>query len=66
MGKKFKSKKSAAKRFKVTGTGKIKVKKQSGRSHLMGSKSPKRKRHLKDQPLLKKTQELAVKRMLGI
>jgi large subunit ribosomal protein L35 len=66
MGKKFKSKKSAAKRFKVTGTGKIKIRKRSGRSHLMGSKSSKRKRHLKDQPLLKKTQELAVKRMLGI
>jgi large subunit ribosomal protein L35 len=47
--KKFKSKKSVMKRFKVTGTGKVKVKKQSGRSHLMGSKSPKRKRHLKDQ-----------------
>lgn len=66
MGKKFKSKKSVVKRFKVTAKGKIKVRKQSGRSHLMGSKSAKRKRQLKDQPILKKTQELAVKRMLGI
>ncbi|MGH7739503.1 MAG: 50S ribosomal protein L35 [bacterium] len=66
MAKKFKSKKSVVKRFKVTGKGKIKVRKQSGRSHLMGSKSAKRKRQLKDQPILKKTQELAIKRMLGI
>ncbi len=66
MGKKFKSKKSVAKRFKVTGTGKIKIRKMSGRAHLLGHKSPKRKRQLKGRPTLGKTQELAVKRMLGI
>ncbi len=51
MGLKFKSKKSAAKRLKGTGSGKITVKKQSGRSHLMGSKSTKRKRNLRSLPL---------------
>jgi large subunit ribosomal protein L35 len=66
MGKKFKSKKSVSKRFKVTGTGKIKVKKNSGRAHLLGHKTPKRKRQLKGRVTLGKTQEHAVKRMLGI
>ena len=40
-----KTKKAVAKRFKVTGTGKV-LASQSGRRHLAGSKNRKRKRHL--------------------
>ncbi len=40
-----KTKKSVAKRFKITGTGKV-MASQSGRRHLAGSKNRKRKRHL--------------------
>jgi large subunit ribosomal protein L35 len=40
-----KTKKAVAKRFKITGTGKV-LASQSGRRHLAGSKNRKRKRHL--------------------
>ena len=40
-----KTKKAVAKRFKITGTGKV-MASQSGRRHLAGSKNRKRKRHL--------------------
>ena len=43
---KMKTKKSAAKRFKVTGSGKV-VYNKSGNSHLSTKKSPKRKRRLR-------------------
>ncbi len=43
---KMKTKKSAAKRFKLTGTGKIKLAK-SHRRHLLSHKSSKRKRALR-------------------
>ena len=43
---KMKTKKSAAKRFKVTGSGKV-VYKKSGNRHLSTKKSPKRKRRLR-------------------
>ena len=48
MAKKFKLKthRGAAKRFKVTSTGKI-LRPHSGKRHLMGTKKPKRMRHLK-------------------
>lgn len=42
---KMKTKSSAAKRFKVTGSGKIK-RKRAFRSHLLTKKSAPRKRHL--------------------
>jgi large subunit ribosomal protein L35 len=66
MGKGFKTKKSILKRFKVTGTGKIMVKKQTGRGHLLAHKSRKRKRHLKGQPVLGKTHTFRIKRMIQI
>ncbi|MFO7947424.1 MAG: 50S ribosomal protein L35 [Armatimonadota bacterium] len=44
MGK-AKTKKAAKKRLKVTGSGKI-VHKQTGKSHLLGKKSSRRKRRL--------------------
>lgn len=40
-----KTKKAVAKRFKVTGTGKI-LRSQAAKRHLLASKSSKRKRHL--------------------
>jgi len=43
---KMKTKKSAAKRFSFTGTGKVKYKKQNLR-HILTKKSPKRKRNLR-------------------
>jgi len=42
---KLKTNKSAAKRFKITATGKI-LHKKSGKRHLLEKKSRKRKRHL--------------------
>uniref|UniRef100_A0A7V4JRA8 Large ribosomal subunit protein bL35 n=1 Tax=Thermodesulfobacterium geofontis TaxID=1295609 RepID=A0A7V4JRA8_9BACT len=49
MGKqKMKTNRSAAKRFKVTATGKI-MHRKSGKSHLLRKKSKKRKRHLKQE-----------------
>jgi large subunit ribosomal protein L35 len=66
MGKGPKTKKSILKRFKVTGTGKLKIKKVAGRSHLLAHKSPKRKRQLKRQPVLGPTATRRIKDMIGI
>ena len=66
MGKGFKTKHSVLKRFKVTGTGKLKVRKISGRSHLLAHKTPKRKRQLKRQPLLGMTYTGKMKKLMGI
>jgi large subunit ribosomal protein L35 len=41
----IKTKKSVAKRFKITGTGKV-MRSRAGRRHLLASKSPKRRRSL--------------------
>ena len=43
---KKKTKKAAAKRFKVTGTGKVR-RRRAYKSHILTKKSPKRKRHLR-------------------
>ena len=48
---KMKTKRNAAKRFKVTGSGKISYNK-SGNRHLSTKKSPKRKRRLRKGGLL--------------
>jgi large subunit ribosomal protein L35 len=48
---KMKTKKSAAKRFSFTGTGKVKYKKQNLR-HILTKKSAKRKRNLRHPGLL--------------
>jgi len=42
---KLKTHRGAAKRFKITSTGKI-MRSHSGRRHLLGTKKPKRMRHL--------------------
>ena len=46
-----KTKKAVAKRFKVTGTGKV-LRAHASRRHLMSSKSAKRKRHLEKSALV--------------
>ena len=49
---KLKTKKSVAKRFKITGTGKVKHF-GSGGSHILSKKSSKRKRRIKKMSVLK-------------
>ena len=66
MGKGFKTKKSVMKRFKVTGTGKLKIRKQASRSHLLAHKSSKRKRQLKRQPIYQSANAYKMKRMMGV
>ena len=60
---KMKTKKSAAKRFSKTGTGKIKFNK-CGNSHLSSRKSPKRKRRLRKGGLLDKGLVSRTKQMI--
>jgi large subunit ribosomal protein L35 len=55
-----KTKKAVAKRFKITGTGKV-LSSQSGRRHLAGSKNRKRKRHLSKMKLTDKTDLYRIK-----
>ena len=49
-----KTKKAVAKRFKITGTGKI-LRSQASKRHLLQSKSSKRKRQLAKSALVDKT-----------
>ncbi len=60
---KMKTKKSAAKRFKKTGSGKI-VHHQGGHRHLATKKSPKRKRHLRKDTNLSKAMVSRTKKMI--
>jgi large subunit ribosomal protein L35 len=48
---KLKTKKAAAKRFKVTGTGKL-VRNKAYKRHILEKKSPKRKRNMRKAALL--------------
>jgi len=60
---KLKTKKAAAKRFKVTGTGKFKHPK-AGKQHILTHKSPKRKMNLRKMGMVDKTNEAAVRQMM--
>jgi len=60
---KLKTNKSARKRFKLTGTGKVK-RHRAGKSHLMRSFSQKRVRRLRKAALVSKAETKVVKRML--
>ena len=60
---KLKTHRGAAKRFKITGTGKI-LRMHSGKRHLMGTKSPKRMRKLKKMTLVNKADKLKTMQML--
>ena len=60
---KMKTKKSAAKRYSFTGTGKVKYKKQNLR-HILTKKSKKRKRNLRHVGILSKDNTAEIKKRL--
>jgi large subunit ribosomal protein L35 len=60
---KMKSNRGAAKRFKTTGSGKLRRAK-AFRSHIMTKKSPKRKRNLRKSGLVDSTNVRGVRRLL--
>ena len=60
---KMKSNRSAAKRFKVTGSGKVSRRRNEMR-HKLTHKSAKRKRHLSTEAILNETDAKRVKRLI--
>jgi len=62
---KMKTKSSAKKRFKLTGTGKIK-RKHAFKSHILTKKETKRKRNLTNATLVSKVDEKSVRAQLCI
>lgn len=60
---KMKTKKSAAKRFTLTGSGKVKHKKQNLR-HILTKKSPKRKRQLRSAGLVAESDAKKIRKQL--
>jgi large subunit ribosomal protein L35 len=60
---KLKTHRGAAKRFKVTATGKI-IRMHSGKRHLLGTKAPGRMRKLKKLTLVNKADLASVRQML--
>jgi large subunit ribosomal protein L35 len=58
-----KTKKAVAKRFKITGTGKV-MRSHAGRRHLLQSKSAKRKRQLAKSAVLDSTDVARIKENL--
>ena len=61
---KMKTHSGAAKRFRKTGTGKIRRNKAYS-NHILTKKSPKRKRNLRQSTLVAPADEAAVRRMLA-
>ena len=62
---KIKTNKTAAKRFKITGTGKI-TRRKSYNNHMFFNKSGGQKRRLESEPVLFKGEKKRVRRMLVI
>jgi large subunit ribosomal protein L35 len=62
---KMKTHKGTAKRFRVTGTGKI-VRGKAFKSHIMEKKSPKRKRGFRQETCVARADMNVVKKGLGI
>jgi len=60
---KIKTHRGAAKRFKLTGTGKVKRRK-ANKSHIMTGKPSKRTRGLRTATMVDHTNEKAIKRLL--
>ena len=60
---KMKSNRGAAKRFRATGSGRIK-RKRAYKSHLLTKKDTKRKRRLRSTTLVSRADEKAVRQML--
>lgn len=61
---KIKTNRAAAKRFKLTGTGKV-VRHHAKAAHIKTKKSPKLKRNLRQGAIVKKVDEQRIYRMLG-
>ena len=59
----IKTKKSVAKRFKITAGGKV-LRKSAGRRHLCQTKSPKRRRNLRGSVVVHPTDEYRIKQNL--
>jgi len=64
MGNKMKTNRAAAKRFKLTGSGRIKRSK-AYHGHLFTAKSPKRLRNLRKSGMLAAADESRARKMLG-
>lgn len=62
---KMKTVRGAAKRFRLTSSGKLKREK-ANRSHILTKKSPKRLRHLRQSGIVGPEDEGRIKRMLGV
>lgn len=62
---KMKTHSGAKKRFKVTGSGKVK-RNRAGMRHLMRKKNKKAKRHLRGDVVVDRSEEARIKRMLAI
>ena len=62
---KMKTHRGAAKRFKVTGTGKI-LRRHANKNHILEKKAPKRKRQLRRNSELTPADRDQVRRQLGI
>ena len=60
---KMKTKKSAAKRYKLTGSGKVRYKKQNLR-HILTKKNSKRKRRLRQPAILSSVESDRAKKLL--
>ncbi|HBP24300.1 MAG TPA: 50S ribosomal protein L35 [Oribacterium sp.] len=60
---KLKTKRAAAKRFKVTGTGKL-VRNKAYKSHILTKKTTKRKRSLRKDTVLDQTNVKTMKKIL--
>ncbi|MCX7018077.1 MAG: 50S ribosomal protein L35 [bacterium] len=60
---KIKTNRGAAKRFKLTATGKVKRKK-AYHSHILNSKTTKRKRHLRKATYISKPEQRNIKKLL--
>mgnify|MGYP000647504324 CR=1 FL=1 len=64
MGNKMKTNRAAAKRFKLTGSGRVKRNK-AYHGHLFTRKSPKRLRNLRKSSTLARADESRARKMLG-
>ena len=62
---KLKTRRAVAKRFKVTGSGKLKRSK-AYKGHILTKKTTKRKRNLRQATIVGKADESRMKRMLGM
>ena len=60
---KMKSNSGAKKRFRLTGTGKVR-RASANKRHILTKKGPKRKRNLRQNKIVDRAQEAQVKRML--